>query len=169
MYRNVEIILYDENILYDKLQILNRYKNIQWAYIMHDKDNVKEHYHLRIFCEDKKSISAWSKLLKVEKHDIETLTYKKLSIRYLVHLDNPEKYQYSFDNIVSNFEVKPYLTNKSSEIDDISTILNLIDNSGYLTLYFITNFCVSHNLWSSYRRNYSIIREYLIEHNKQFY
>lgn len=169
MYRNVEIILYDENLLYDKLQILNKYKNIQWAYIMHDKDNVKDHYHLRIFCEDKKSISAWAKLLKVEKHDIETLKYKKLSIRYLVHLDNPEKYQYSFDNIISNFEVKSYLTNQSSETDDITLILSFIDSSGYLNVYTLTNYCLSNHLWSSFRRNYSIIREYLLEHDKQFH
>lgn len=169
MYRNVEIILYDENILYDKLKILNKYKNIQWAYIMHDKDNVKEHYHLRIFCEDKKSISAWAKLLKVEKHEIEILIYKKLSIRYLVHLDNPEKYQYSFDNIISNFELKSYLTNQSSETDDITLILSFIDTSGYISMYTLANYCLSNHLWSSYRRNYSIIREYLLEHNKQFH
>lgn len=168
MYRNVEIILYDLKSLYEKLELIKDEK-IDYAFAFHDKDDVKPHYHLRLFAQDKRSLSSWSKLLLVDKNSIEFLQFKKLSIRYLIHLDNPEKYQYNEDIIVSNFDVKPYLKKKNDEQEDVILIIEFILNQPYyLYLKTLYNYVIINNLWSTYRRNYTIIKEILYEHNKHF-
>ena len=154
MYRNIELILYKESDLLEKLDILNNFKQIEWAYILHDKDvGVKSHYHLRIFCKDKKSLSSWSKILNCEIHDIEILQYKKLSIRYLIHLDNKEKYQYDKEQIFSNFNLDHYLEIKIDEQMQVEKIISFILECDYF-LYL--------------KNVYIVIFQYRVFHNLKF-
>ena len=171
MYRNIEMIFYDLNSLYEKVKVCDLL-NIQYAYIKHDKDTnddgtiKKTHYHLRIFYKDKKSISAWAKFFNVNQNDIQILTDKRLSIRYLIHIDSKDKFLYNYDDIVTNFDISNYFLDKKNESDDILLIINYIKSiKGHLPLSSILNFCLDNDLWSSYRRNYSILKDFVNEHN----
>ena len=172
MYRNIELIIYDYAILMNKIKICIDNK-FQYAYCLHDKDiddndhTKKAHYHLRIFHTDRKTISAWSKVFHVKENEIETLIDKRLSIRYLIHRDNKEKYQYEIENIVSNFDLSSYFLDKKVESDDITTIINYIDSSLIIHMRDIMQFILKNDLWSTYRRNYSIIKDIVLEHNNK--
>lgn len=174
MYRNIELILYDRDEIARIISICNDY-NFNFAYAFHDKDIKddnsglkKAHYHFDIFYKDQKSLSSWSKILNIPKNMIEIIDDKKRKIRYLIHIDNKNKYQYDYEIIQSNFDIRPYFIDKSSESDDILLIISFIDNNSYIKYRDLFNFILSKGLWSTFRRNYTIIKDLLFEHNLHF-
>lgn len=173
--RNVDIILYDRENIENMIDICLA-NSLEYAYIYHDKDIEektgelkKAHFHFRVFSDLQKSTSAWSKLFNVSENYVEKLDDKRLSIRYLIHLDNAEKYQYNQNEIVSNIEDinKYFQDNKQEESKQLKDIMNYIDNiMGYIYFNDVKNFILKNGYWSSYRRYYSIIRDLIIEKNR---
>lgn len=165
---NYEFIIYDNldisrfiNICYD-----NNYK---YAYIYHDKDNNKPHYHFQIYFTSQRYISSISKEFNIPDNLITIIKDKKKAIQYLIHLNDDEKYHYSFDEINSNFNIEIYFSNKSVEMDDISLIIEYIDSQSDIIYYYnLMSFVLKNSIWSSYRRNYSIIKDIVQEHNLMF-
>lgn len=100
----------------------------EYAYIIHDKDkytdndeaknpNHKEgelvpaHIHalLRFTCpQDTKYIAMW---FQIEENFLQKTHGWLNAVRYLTHLNAPEKYQYDLDDVFSNFNVKSLLDN----------------------------------------------------------
>lgn len=173
--RNVEIIIYNEDDLQSKVDICEEF-NLYYAYILHDKDFddktgelIKPHYHLRVFDTNQRTISAWSKIFNVEEHDIETLKDKKRAIRYLIHLDSPNKYQYSMYDVTSNiYDIEDYFKeDKTDEIKQLNNIFNYLDEiQGYIYFKEVKSYVLEHQYWSAYRRYYSIIKDVIVEHNR---
>lgn len=171
--RNVELILYDYDLLLKKISYLN--DKTEYAFILHDKDLnddgtiKKAHYHLRLFNEDQKSLSAWADYLHVKTNEVEKLDDKKRAIRYLIHFDSPKKYQYDFNNIVHNIiDIDKYFDdNKIDESNQLKYIFDYIDNiNGYIYFKEIKSYVLQNNYWSAYRRYYSIIKDVILEHNR---
>lgn len=83
----------------------------KWEYIKHDKD-IKEdgspkelHYHINITLKEWKSCKKVCELIGGEGNSFAIeMTDKERAHRYLTHADNPEKYQYEEQSIVSNFK-----------------------------------------------------------------
>lgn len=172
--RNVELIIYDKEVLYEKLDYLSNFCG-EYAYILHDKDKddngelKKPHYHLRIFGVNQKSITAWADFLNVKENEIQVLENKRRAIRYLIHLDSPNKYQYNSLDIVSNiYGIDDYFTqDKQEETTQLQNIFAYIDEiKGYIYFSEIKSYVIQNNYWSSYRRYYSIIKDVIIEHNR---
>lgn len=172
--RNVDIILYDEGFL-DKFINICEIQQFDYAYILHDKDILddgtlkKAHYHFRVFSDLQKSISAWSKVFDYPENLIEKLDDKRLSIRYLIHIDNKEKYQYNQNDINSNIDDidKYFKDNKQEESKQLKEICNYLDKiNGFIYFQDVKNYVLKNNYWSSYRRYYSIIRDLIQERNK---
>lgn len=171
MYRNIELVLYDYNRVLEVIDICNK-NNFDYAFILHDSDLKddgsikKSHYHFQIFFNDKKSLSAWAKIFNCKNNEVEKIKDKKSAIRYLIHCDNNEKYQYDISEIVSTFDVNPYFKTKSDENFDIKLITDFISSCcGKIKFYQLKDFVLNNNLWASYRRSYSIIRDLVFEHN----
>lgn len=171
MYRNIELILYQYDRVVEVTEICIKNK-FDYAFILHDKDKKddgtlkKAHYHFRIFYKDKKTISAWAKIFNVKENEIEILKDKKKAIQYLVHYNNEDKYQYNIEDIISNFDIKQYFANKSDENFDIKLITDYISTiKTHIKFSDLKDFVLDNNLWGSYRRSYSIIRDLVFEHN----
>lgn len=172
--RNVEIILYDYKLLKKKLDLLD--DRIEYAYICHDRDFEddektlkKIHYHLRLFSENQKTISAWATYLGVKDNDIQILENKKRAIRYLIHYDSPKKTQYNIDEVVHNIkDIDNYFDdNKLQEEQQLKYIFDYIDTiSGYIYFKEIKSYVLQNNYWSAYRRYYQIIKDIIMEHNR---
>ena len=171
MHRNIEIILYnyEDVVNFVKICVSN---NFDYAFILHDKDIdnegniIKPHYHFRVFYKDKKSVSAWAKIFNVKDNNVEILDDKIRAIRYLIHLDSPKKYQYNKEDVISNFDLSSYFLKKGDENFDIKLITDYISTTTKrLSFSDLKNFVLDNRLWASYRRNYSIIRDLLFEHN----
>lgn len=172
--RNVELIIYDKDILDQKLDILNTFV-CEYAYILHDKDIddngelIKPHYHLRIFGVNQKSVSAWADFLQVKENEIQFLENKRRAIRYLIHLDSPKKYQYNSLDIITNiYGIEDYFTqDKQEECTQLQNIFAYISEiRGYIYFREIKDYVLQNNYWSSYRRYYSIIKDVINEHNR---
>lgn len=88
--------------------------NGRYAYILHDKDTTDEgefkgdHIHLIFISPIGKSSENWltffTDWLPVDKDaiSIEMVRNEKSCLRYLIHLDNPSKYQYKAEEVKSN-------------------------------------------------------------------
>lgn len=173
--RNVQLILYDFDILQDKVQLLED-NHIEYAYILHDKDInektgdfKKAHYHLVILGENQRSISAWATFLQVKENEVDVIENKRRSIRYLVHLDSTKKYRYNELDIVTNIsDIDNYFNkDKIEESIQLQYIFDYIDSiRGYIYFREIKNYVIQNNYWSSYRRYYSIIKDVIQEHNR---
>lgn len=86
-----------------------------YAYIYHDKDidengNLKP-VHLHFVAHARHYLSRWSKLLGIPENMIEIPRNFRSVNRYLIHADDPEKYQYSVSDVVTNkpFKFKMFL------------------------------------------------------------
>lgn len=172
-YYCCEIILYTDNsnhivLLHELIQKYN------YAYILHDKDTnddgtlKKEHIHLLLFFKNARWGTSILKEINIDNTNlIEFRENKSNAIQYLVHSNNLDKYQYPLENIISDIDISIYFNKyKDDETKDISIIYDFIVNYvgilSYTTLYY---YCATNNLWSSYRRNYLIIKDLVYEHN----
>lgn len=107
--RNWTFVLYPESAPDNWRDILDDL-HMQWAASpLHDQDlnpdgEVKKaHYHIALSFEGKKSYSQISDITKSVNATIPQVTASLRGlIRYFVHLDNPEKHQYSVDDIESH-------------------------------------------------------------------
>ena len=168
-YYNVEVIVQKKEE-YERIKRIIE-NEMEWAIAYHDKDTYDDgskkppHYHIQIYGNFQKTISAWSKYLKIEPNFIEKIKDKKQAILYLTHRNKKEKYQYPIEIIESNFDVISYYEEKRNEIEDLKEILKYIEKFGIISYKELFYYTLQNNLWSTYRRNYSIIKDFINEKN----
>lgn len=80
-------------------------ENYHWfAYIFHDRDNTEKHLH--ILCYDKGGTSLKAHCDRfssvIPSHMVCKVWNPRAMARYLIHKDNPEKAQYSVENVSTN-------------------------------------------------------------------
>lgn len=172
-YYCVEIILYLDNQLH--LLLLKRLTSqYHYAYILHDKDKnedgelKKEHYHLLLFFDNARWGSSILKEIEIDNPNlIEFRDNKTSAIQYLIHSNNLDKFQYNYEDIISDIDISIYFSKiKNEECSSVAIIYDFIVNYvGFLHFSTLYYYAVSNNLWSAYRRNYSIIKDLVMEHN----
>lgn len=100
--------------------IESRIKNLsfikKYAFIIHDKDLLdnwepkKKHFHIVLTFDNATTIGAVAKGLWVESQYVEKIrTTTKSAMLYLVHRNNPEKYQYEPKDVIANFDYIEYV------------------------------------------------------------
>lgn len=176
MCRNVELILYSIEEVYDALQICQELK-CDYAYIYHDKDLLddlsefkKAHYHFQVYAKNQKEITKWCEIFNINSARVQKIQNKVKAVRYLIHADNNEKFQYDIVNINNSFPILQYfdkmINDESNEIDIIFSYIFAMKR--YISVKEIIDYVLENNIWSTFRRNYSIIKDMLIEHNLVF-
>lgn len=174
--RNVEFIFYEIEDVYNAITICNK-NDFEYAYIRHDKDlfdNLedfkKTHYHFQVYNEYQKELTTWGRLFDVNMARVQKISNKKSAIRYLIHADNNDKFQYDIVDIFSNFEIIKYfdklVSDENCEIDLIFTYIEF--HKRRITTKEIIDYVLDNNIWGTFRRNYSIIKDLLSEHNLLF-
>lgn len=174
--RNVELILYDIEEVYIAISICNDH-NFEYAYIRHDKDlqdNLedfkKTHFHFQIYNEFQKELTTWANIFNINLARVQKISNKKSAIRYLIHADNNEKFQYDLTDITSNFEILKYFDKMiSDENCELELIFAYIEYHKRVIGYKeLIDYVLDNNIWGNFRRNYSIIKDLLSEHNLWF-
>ena len=173
--RNYEIILYTTEECTRLVNICIE-QGFDYAYIKHDKDLKEDlsdfkdlHFHFLIFMPNQKTISALSKILKVGENYIQFIRNKRGAIRYLTHADNNDKADYDILNIKSNMDLTKYFQNiVSDENVEIEMIIEFISVKHQISYRALMKFVIDCGIWSTYRRNYSIIKDLVYEHNLLF-
>lgn len=137
-YRHFVAILYKDSDIYNYDDIifnLNQFK--YYAYIEHqpEKEESKIHTHLFISLDSATSISAISKRIGIPENYIQYVKSVRSSIRYLTHIDYPEKIQYPIEacNVSGAFwrKFRKQFEDLKSESDVIEDIYKWIDNFQY--------------------------------------
>lgn len=95
----------------------------QYAWIVHDKDVnhetgelIEKHVHAYIEFPNPRSFKSVAELLNVSENMVCKVIDKNGILQYLVHKNQPEKYQYPFEDITSNFDLEPFFMNKSNNL-----------------------------------------------------
>ena len=93
-----------------------------FAFIAHDKDEGKGlHIHFVINCVGSRSIKSICEVLECDYQDVQIANRPRSCIRYLVHADDKQKYQYNISDIVTNNSdrVNFYFQSVTYSISDI--------------------------------------------------
>ena len=108
--------LYQEHITSETISnVLQSKKSIKrWAYILHDKDPGKPHYHVMIDFGRSYEISRiydWFDHPGLESSNlIEPVKSWTAFVQYLIHKNDPGKHQYAVDQIISNYDISDDLS-----------------------------------------------------------
>lgn len=174
--RNFTLILYPEDKTHmealEKIQ-----KNYDCAFILHNKDVTedgeikKEHYHcvLRVGANPRWR-SAVAEELKLSLSHIEGCNLEK-QLRYLIHFDNPDKYQYDIEEVKGNLKkrVKESINkDKMTEVEKVGKIIEYIENSKKkIRISEISLWCNENGLWGAFRRSQIIFLKMIEETNRR--
>lgn len=157
--RNFAFVLYDDSAAPDWQEELEN-QHVPYFYIYHDKDKnpdgtqKKEHYHVMIMFEGKKSdkqIQEFASLLGVANNKIEVVNSIRSYARYLIHMDNPERYQYDSSLV------------KAGGGADYQAIIGL-PSDRYKIIKEMISFCKTENVLS-----YSDLLEYAMVHQSDWF
>lgn len=175
--RNFLGVLYPDSTSYDCEKVLSRLEDTfaDYAYVLHDKD-VDENGELKkphIHWCGKRSpapISTIANALCVESNSIEFCKNWKYSLRYLIHADNPDKFQYLPETVTANFPFTSVVENKLEALKS-RKIFNFINENPTITPNALAQWCFENDLWSEFRRSFSIwcsiLRELQFENSEK--
>lgn len=147
------VVVYNE----PTLEQLIRCGAKEFAFIKHDKDikNLvtgeinKAHWHIYFKTYSRKTKSSIAKVFGISKEQIELLiqfaTNEISLIRYLVHKDDPDKYQYDIKDIHTNINIQPYFELNLTDLEFVKTIINDIANDIIKNFKEIVSYSISVN------------------------
>ena len=172
-------VLYPDSESYDCASVLERLSDVfeEWAYITHDMDTdengevKKPHIHWvgKLANAALLSTVAGGRKLGVPENSVEYCKNWKYAVRYLVHKDSPEKFQYSPDSVCSNFEIGPVLDRAQCEIVKVKMIRQYILDTQCTSATQLLDWCIENNCWSEYRRSFAIWSCIMREVKEDFY
>ena len=139
--------------------------HFDYAIIKHDKDIndnlelIKEHCHIVIAFPNYRYLSSVQKELDIPVNYIEMSSSLESALKYLIHFNNKEKYQYDVSQVSGTLKKKlvEFLERDThaGESVEVACILDFINNSGIIEFNEILSWVCENNFYSSFRRNYS--------------
>ena len=133
--RQMEIVQDVDKLSVDIQEVCMQYKSIKhWAYIIHDKDDTRPHYHIYLhFGNSSVDTSLVAKWFNVPENFINKIKGRRVDmLMYLTHSNSSQqhKHQYSSSEIVANFDLE-------SEIESSKIIGNFKDYSYAQQLLYV--------------------------------
>lgn len=128
-------------------------EHIAWACILHDKDanpdgtRKKAHYHVLLLFEGKKSYEQIKELSdSLHAPAPQRVTSVRGMVRYMTHMDNPEKHQYDRAAIEQHggIDIEKYFEMSVSQVEEILSEMsafileNSVDNFGDFIAYCLS-------------------------------
>lgn len=110
------------------IAITKNYEKCQYSLILHDKDNEEQpHYHLCILFDNARTFDQLQK--KYRGAHIEIMESKYSAFRYLLHLDDTDKYQYEKSELIERGNNVEYYSTHDEYIKlDTESLLENIEN-----------------------------------------
>lgn len=172
--KNFSVIAYAESMPNNIQAIVSALPCVKYAYIYHDKDILesgelkKPHYHIYLSFDKKVRYTTIAKSFGVVANSelIQPVRYVPTTIRYFVHFDDLDKYQYNLSDLITFNIDRDFIFNlESNEQKETSAVLDLFE---YIKLYTPTlsmlfKYACDNGLYGYYRKNYSIIKDLLCE------
>lgn len=146
------------------------------AIILHDKDvdengEVKKpHYHV-VITVGKNAIwnTALAKALGITENYIQQCRNVDRALEYLIHFNEPEKYQYTIEEVSGTLKDRLKQSVNSTgktEGEKVMELMNFIQQyDGYLTITEFSKYACEIGMWDVYRRSAVIFMNIIKEHN----
>lgn len=167
-YFTIELYPESENICFnDKIELIKKYN---YAYILHDKDNVGSHYHVVVAFDNYRYKNAISEEFNIPTNYIEVVRSLDAILTYLIHLNDKSKYQYNFEEVQGSQKLliklqKALKNNALEEEDKILQIVEWIDGQGHITMSRFVRYMCSIGRYDILRRSQFIFTTMIKEHN----
>nr|DAG73103.1 MAG TPA: Plasmid like replication protein [Inoviridae sp.] len=164
------LVAYSESMgatIQEKIEELKKYDLKEYAYILHNKDFdengelKKEHYH--VYIKFSKQIRSETILKIFNTSVFEEVKDINALMRYFLHLGEENKHEYSQEELIKNFDfnLNSNLSKEDKEIEELNMILEHVNSDDFKGLNELLHFCLENKIWSTYRRNYSIVKDYV--------
>ena len=95
----------------------------QYAWILHDADTntdtgelIEPHIHVYIEFPNPRSFKSIADILDIPENMVCKVIDKNGILQYLIHKNQPDKFQYNFSDIHTNFDLEPYFMEKSNTL-----------------------------------------------------
>lgn len=147
----------------------------KYAYIMHDKDLLEDgsskklHYHIVISFNNYRWRNAIASELGITPNYIEKIRNLENALKYLIHYNNSNKYQYAIEEVQGTLrhKLENYInTQDKTESEKVLELLQYIESQKtYLRLSDFIKFVCDSNLYDIYRRSATTFVKLLEEHN----
>ena len=144
------------------------------AYIHHNKDGCKEHVHAVVMTSNQTYNTALSKELGIDIKWIQQVKKRDSALRYLIHLDDSNKYQYDESEVMFTSERARQLFSSAvnkpvgeSEDDKVLRLVGLLDNQDRLTYRQFVMLACQNGLYDVLRRSNYLFCRILEEHNNR--
>lgn len=166
-YRIFTGVLYPDSKSYNYRDMLDVLADVfdEFAYITHDADvdaegkPKKVHVHWLGRLQNPTTIGGVSLRTTLPAHDIEAGKSFKALVRYLVHLDDPDKAQYSPSAIVSNFDpCKYFRDSKQTDAQKAAQIFQFIVDTRCSDMTVLVDWALRNDCWDALRRGASLFR-----------
>ena len=175
--------LYPDSQSYDCELLLNRlsYYWEKFYYILHDKDVYTEgdydkflsnnkyepdwvigqlkkpHYHVIGYSSSPCMLGRAAKKFGVPSNSVQKVEKFKEAVQYLIHINHPNKYQYSPEEIITNDESLPTILKRKQEAEEKADMLfTFILESDVVTITELSKFAIKNHLWDELRRGQHI-------------
>lgn len=168
-YYGLELYEKSDNLQFDKvIKIVQKYEH---AYILHDKDNAKKHYHVVLMFDNYRYIDSVCEELGIPNNYIEAIRSIDGMLTYLIHLNQKNKYQYSIDEVqgtslaLDKFK-KALKNNGLEEEQKVIELIDYIQKEEYLTFTRFVKYSCSIGRYDIVRRSQYLFVKMIEEHNK---
>ena len=171
--RNFSFIAYPENISFDEL--VKKLKKFCEKFVispLHDADlngddsEKKAHWHIYLYFEGKKSLKQVNEFAKECNGAFAIIVTNRVGLmRYLCHLDNPEKAQYDKKDVYAcGIDYERTIMSKD-DYDDLATsqVENIIDEQCFTSLAKLQRYLKEnhYSLWQYVRKHTYYINNYI--------
>lgn len=169
--RTWEVVVYPDSESYVAAEVLAKATEYfaKWCYVLHDKDvnddgtPKKAHYHVYGKLDTPRTPQSVVNALGVGVASLRVVSSWRAAVRYTVHIDHPDKYQYSADDVVANFEFAKLLN-----VDDdvqAARIFSFINSSRCTTVSELTAWAFANGCYPALRRGFAVWSRLLSENS----
>lgn len=170
------LVLYPEEDKSHKKALEYIQKNYSCAYITHDMDLLEDgtlkkvHTHIVIKFNNYRWRNAIAEELGITPNYLEKCRNLENALKYLIHFNNEEKYQYDIENVHGTLKNKLNMYLNNTDKTESEKVLELIDfintTPDFLTLNYFIQYVCSIGLYDIYRRSATTFIKLLDEHNR---
>jgi len=165
------LLLYPENDSH--VLALEELKKYDYAMILHDRDCdedgvvLKPHWHVVLSLKNAQWNSALAESLGITPNFIQQIRSEEASLEYLIHHNEPAKYQYAIDDVKGSLKRKliDYIAkDEKSESEKVCELIQYISEyNGKLSTSQLARHCAQIGYWDVFRRSATIFLKILYE------
>lgn len=167
---HIAVLLYPDNEEHQNA-LITIHKKFDYTYILHDKDvfedsedelQKKPHIHCLLHFSSDRTPNGIAKILQIETRFVQRVTNRDAFLRYLIHLDDKDKYQYSIDEVVSNRRllIVDAVRRSRTETERAKEIIQIIQYKNFVDYVEFWEFLVDNGYFPEAKKCTYLIRDW---------